>query len=147
MAGHFGNRLNIVAGAVAIKARVSGLARDAGLVGARPAGTPSLYARLDLNYRTDIFGGLTPTASVIYTGRRALGSRPLPSLGGKQLMLPGAATLDLGLRQQFTFGGTPVSFRALLNNVLDKKAWKVVAPNTMYADERRRFTLVLAADF
>ena len=147
MAGHFGNRLNIVAGAVAIKARVSGPARDAGLVGARPAGTPSLYARLDVNYHTDIFGGLTPTASVIYTGRRALGSRPLPSLGGKQLMLPGAATLDLGLRQQFKFGGTPVSIRALLSNVLDQKAWKVVAPNTMYPDERRRFMLVLAADF
>ncbi len=115
--------------------------------GRRSAGTPSLYARFDANYRTDIFGGLTPTMSVIYTGKRALGSRPQAALGGKQLMLPGAAIVDFGLRQQFVFGGTPMSFRALLNNVFDKATWKVVAPNTMYPDERRRFTFQLAADF
>ena len=38
---------------------------------------PSLFARLDANYRTDIFGGLTPTLSIVYTGKRALGARPL----------------------------------------------------------------------
>ena len=107
----------------------------------------SLFARIDANYRTDIFGGLTPTASFTYTGSRAVGSRPLASLGDKQLMVPGFATLDLGLRQSFKLGKVPMSFRALALNVFDAASWKVVAPNTLYMEERRRFNLTVTADF
>jgi iron complex outermembrane receptor protein len=127
--------------------KVSGPALTQGLVGPRPAGTPTLYARLDLNYRTDLLGGLTPTASLIYLGRRAVGSRPVAALGGQQLFMPGYAVVDLGLRQQFHIGKIPASFRYVLNNVLDHKAWKVVASNVLQPDDRRRFSLTVAADF
>ena len=147
LSGRFGKRLTLLAGAVAMRPRVSGAAVDLGLLGERPAGTPSLFVRLDANYRTDIFGGLTPTASLIYTGRRAVGARPLAALGDRQLMVSGAATVDLGLRQQFKIGKVPASFRAVMNNVLDKETWRVVAANTIYVDERRRFTLTVTADF
>ena len=85
-----------------------------------------IFARIDANYRTDIFGGLTPTASLTYTGKRAVGSRPLAALDGRQLMVPGVATLDLGLRQQFKLGKIPASFRALLYNVFDEATWKAL---------------------
>ena len=145
--GQFGGRLNVLAGAVAMDPKVSGPALTQGLVGSRPAGTPTLYARLDLNYRTDLLGGLTPTASLIYLGRRAVGSRPVAALGGQQLFMPGYAVVDLGLRQQFHIGKIPASFRYVLNNVLDHKAWKVVASNVLQPDDRRRFSLTVAADF
>ena len=144
LSGHFGQRLHLVAGAVATQPRV--IDRLPG-VGERPAGMPSLYARLDANYRTDIFGGLTPTATLSYTGSRAVGASPLASLGGKQLMVPGYAALDLGLRQSFKLGKTPMSFRALVWNVLDAASWKVVGPNSLYMEERRRFNLTVTADF
>ena len=147
LSGRFGKRFTLVAGAVALRPRVSGPAVDLGLIGHRPAGTPSLYARLDANYRTDILGGLTPTASLTFTGKRAVGSRPLAALGEHQLLVPAAAIVDLGLRQQFRIGKIPASFRAVLNNVFDKSTWKIVAANTLYVDERRRFTLTIAADF
>lgn len=146
VAGQFGPRASIVAGAVAIQARVSGPARDLGLVGKRPAGVPSLYARLDANYRTDILGGLTPIVAVVYTGKRAVGAQPLASLSGRQLALPGFLTVDLGLRQTFTIGGTPASYRLLVSNIFDKESWKVVAPNTIYSDERRRVLLAVTVD-
>ncbi|RYD91557.1 MAG: TonB-dependent receptor, partial [Sphingomonadales bacterium] len=146
LSGTFFQRLSLVAGATAIQARVSGLARDTGLVGKRPTGVPSSYARLDANYRTDIFGGLTPTATVTYTGKRAVGARPLAVLGGSQLSLPGSTIVDIGLRQVFKIGNTPASFRAVVNNVFDKQTWRVVAPNTLYIEERSRFMLVLTAD-
>ena len=74
------------------------------------------------------------------TGQRALGARPLESLGGKQLTVPGFASVDLGLRQHFTIGKTAVSYRAVWQNVFDAKSWKVVAANTaLYPEERRRF--------
>ncbi|MDE2596922.1 MAG: TonB-dependent receptor [Sphingomonadales bacterium] len=145
--GTYFKRLSVLAGAVAMQPRVSGPARDLGLVGPRPAGTPSLYARLDLNYRTDLLGGLTPTASFIWQGNRAVGSRPVVALGGAQQTLPGYGLLDLGLRQQFHIGKIPASFRYVLNNVLDHKAWKVLASNVLQPDDRRRFSLTVAADF
>lgn len=147
LSGHFGKRFNLLAGAVIMQPRVLGAARDAGRVGERPAGTPSLYAKIDANYRTDIFGGLTPTASLTWLGERAVGSRPSAALGGQQLMVPGYATLDLGLRQSFKLGAVPVSFRMVMLNVLDAASWKVLAANTLVMDERRRFNLSVTADF
>ncbi|MEO6715657.1 MAG: TonB-dependent receptor [Novosphingobium sp.] len=147
LSGHFGERLSLLAGAVLMQPRVSGPGVDSGLLGDRPVGTPSIYARLDANYRTDIFGGLTPTASVTYTGSRAAGSKPQATLGGRQLSVPGYATVDLGVRQQFKIGSVPVSFRFVLQNAFDAATWKVVAANTLSIEERRRFTLSLAADF
>lgn len=144
LSGKFGKRLAVVAGAVATRPRVIDRLPN---VGARPAGMPSLYARVDVNYRTDIFGGLTPTATLSYTGARPLSSGPLASLGGEQLMVPGYATLDLGLRQSFKLGQTPMSFRMLVWNVTDAKTWKVVAANTLLPEERRRFNLTVTADF
>ena len=144
LSGHFGKRLQLVAGAVATQPRV--VDRLPG-VGERPAGFPSLNARIDVNYRTDIFGGLTPTATLSHTGARAVGASPLASLGGKQLMVPGYTTLDLGLRQSFKLGTVPMSFRALMWNVTDAASWKVVGPNSLYMEERRRFNLTVTADF
>ncbi len=147
LSGHFGKRLNLLAGAVLMQPRVSGSARDRGIVGERPAGTPSLYARIDANYRTDLLGGLTPTLGFIYSGSRAAGSSPQASLGGKQLMVPGHATVDFGVRQQVNIGTVPASFRAVLHNAFDAGTWKVAAANTLTMEERRHFALSLAADF
>ncbi len=130
LSGHFGKRLNVVAGAVLMQPRLS--------IGGRPAGTPSTFGRIDVTYRTDILGGLTPTADVTYTGARPV---------NPQLTLPAHATVDLGLRQSFKLGSVAASIRGVVQNVLDDKSWKVVAANTLYQDERRRFTLSLAADF
>lgn len=146
LSGSFTDRLNLVVGAVALQPRVSGPARDLGLVGRRPTGTPSLSGKLDLNYRTDIFGGLIATASMTYTGQRAVGARPLPSLGGKQLMVPSALFVDLGVRQRFLIGRTPFSIRAVMFNVFDKETWKVVGPNIMWVEERQRLSVTLAVD-
>lgn len=144
--GHF-DRLTVLAGAVAMKPQVTGPGRAVGLAGERPAGTPSLYARADLQYRTDLPGNLTPTLTVLHTGRRAMGSAPLAALGGRQAMLPSLTTLDLGLRAQAKLGSMPVSLRAVMLNVFDTGGWKIVASNTLQPDERRRVMLTLTTDF
>lgn len=147
LSGRFGDRLNLVAGAIAMQPRVTGAARDAGLVGSRPPGTPSLYARLDANYRTDLLGGLTPTLAVIHTGERAVTARPQAALGGRQLMLDPVTTVDIGVRRQFKAGKVPMSARFVLINAFDKAVWKVAAPNIVYPEERRRINFAIAADF
>ncbi len=139
LTGHFGKRLHVLAGAVMMQPRLDNAARD------RPAGTPSVFVKIDANYRTDIFGGLTPTASVTYIGARAVGAPPAP--GQPQPMVPGYAMVDLGLRQSFKLGSVPVSFRMVALNVFDTAHWKVVAANTLQMEERRRFNLSVAVDF
>lgn len=139
-------RLSLLAGAVLMQPRVSGPLVGV-TVGDRPAGTPSVYARLDATYRTDLLGGITPTLALIYTGRRAVGSRPQATLGGQQLMLPGYATVDLGLRQQFKLGKVAASYRVVVQNVFDTANWRVLAANTVQMEERRRVIATIAADF
>jgi iron complex outermembrane recepter protein len=145
LAGHFGERLHLLAGAVLMQPRVIDPPIDIGLVGSRPAGTPSIYARIDINYRTGILGGLTPVAAFAYSGKRAVGAPPEP--GRAQPMLDPHPVLDLGLRHRFKLGQVPASFRFMLSNVFDDAAWKVLAANTLQMDDRRRITLTLSADF
>jgi iron complex outermembrane receptor protein len=145
-AGHF-DRLTVLAGAVLMKPQVTGPGRTSGVVGERPAGIPDFYTRIDLQYRTDILGGLTPTVTVLATGPRAMGSAPVAALGGKQSMLPTFAAIDLGLRHRFKLGTLPASARMQLQNVFNQTGWKVITSNTLQAEEHRRFTFTIAADF
>ena len=112
-----------------------------------PTGTPSVYLRIDANYRTDIFGGLTPTATLEYTSRRAVGARALASLDGGQLTTPSFAILDLGLRQKLEIGSLPASLRMAVGNVFNTKRWDILAANTLQVGNRRRLTLTVTADF
>src|SRR4029079_18817350 len=99
------------------------------------------------NYGVEICRGLTFTVAMLHDGRRALSSAPYAALGGRQVMLPGHTAIDLGLRQAFAIGKTPVSFRFTVNNIFDKRNWKVIAPNTVQLDDVRRYNLYLLADF
>ena len=141
LAGHFGERLHVIAGAVLMQPRVLGAG------GGRPAGTPSIFTRLDATYRTDLLGGLTPTMALVYTGSRAVTTRQVSNPLAEQLIVPGNAVVDLGLRQQIRIGSIPASLRVVVYNVFDSRTWKVVAPGTMYPDERRRLSFTVAADF
>ena len=147
LTGKFGDRFDLLAGGVVMKPEVVGPARELGLVGKRPAGTPTAYAQLDANYRTDLLGGLTITATLNYTGKRAVTARPVAHLGDRQLTLPGWVRVDLGLRHRFKLGGTTAAVRAVVNNVFDEKHWYVVASDVLFPEERRRLLAVLAVDF
>ena len=147
LTGHFGKRFDLVAGAVLMDPVVTGEARDLGEVGKRPAGTPTLFAQANANYRTDLLGGLVLTGGLHYTGRRAVTARPVAHLGNRQLTLPGSMRLDLGLRQRFRIGKVDFGVRAIVHNVFDKKDWLVVAPDVILPEERRKLLIVLTTDF
>jgi iron complex outermembrane receptor protein len=147
VAGKLTSRLQILGGAVLMKPRASGPAIKSGLLGKLPTGTPKLHARVDLNYRTDIFRGLTLTATLLHDSRRALSAQPYAELGGKQLMLPAVTTFDVGARQNFHIGKTSFSYRITIHNIFNKKSWKVIAPNSVQQDEVRRYNVYLYVDF
>jgi iron complex outermembrane recepter protein len=147
LTGHFGERLNIVAGGVLIDAEVTGEARTGpDPVGKRPAGTPNVFAQLNANYRTGLLNDLALTLGLKYTGKRAVTSKPIGHLGGKQLTLPGWLRVDLGLRERFSIGKVDASVRAIVQNVTNEKNWYVVAPDVVWPEERRKLLLILTVD-
>ncbi len=147
LTGHFANRLTLLAGGVFLRPEVYGVAVDAGLVGNRPAGTPSQYVRIDAQYRTDLLGGFTPTASFVFQGARAAGNRPQASLGGKQLTLPSRTTLDIGFRQPLHIAGLDMRLLFNLQNLFNVQGWRVYSANTIQVEDRRRFMLNLSSEF
>lgn len=147
LSGHFANRLTLLAGGVFLKPEVYGPAVDAGLVGSRPAGTPSQFVRVDAQYRTDLLGGFTPTASFVFQGGRAVGNRPQASLGGKQLSLPSRTTLDIGFRQPIHVAGLDMRLLFNLQDVFNVQGWRVASANTIQVEDRRRFMLNLSGEF
>ncbi len=147
LSGHFANRLTLLAGGVFLKPEVYGPAVDAGRVGHRPAGTPSQFVRLDAQYRTDLMGGFTPTASFVFQGSRAVGNRPQASLGGEQLSLPSRTTLDIGFRQPLHLAGMDMRLLFNLQNLFNVQGWRVYSANTIQVEDRRRFMLNLSSEF
>ena len=147
MTGRFGDRLYLVAGAVVMDPVVTGEARDLGEVGRRPAGTPTMFAQANANYRTDLLGGLEVTAGLHYTGKRAVTARPVAHLGDEQLMLKGAMRIDLGLRERFSIGKVDFSIRTIVQNIFDKKDWFIAASDVIFPEERRKLLIILTTDF
>ncbi len=141
-----GDKLNLIAGAVLMRPTVTGEARRLGRVGARPVGVTPVLARLDADYRPGI-KGLSFSAAVAHTGRRAASTRTYAELGGQQLQAPAFTTVDLGARYRFTVRNTPMSLRALVSNVFDVKAWKILAANSYQQNDTRRVLISLIADF
>lgn len=139
--------LSVLAGAIVMDPEVVGKARELGRVGPRPFGTPAVYARLDANYRTRFFGGLTPTLSVTYQGSRAASSRPLRPDSDDQLMLPRHVSVDIGARQPLRLGRYPATIRVVMQNAFDDTGWKVLASNVLQPEDRRRFTAEILVDF
>lgn len=147
LAGRFGERLSLVAGAVLMDPAVTGLGREAGLVGRRPTGVPKVFGRIDANYRTDLPGKLILTGTFEYKGSSAATAAPIAHLEGRQLTVRPFYSFDLGLRQTFRINKTTVSLRAVMRNIFDKAGWQVSAPDVLFPTYRRSSLINLSVDF
>jgi iron complex outermembrane receptor protein len=139
-------RLTFLLGGLVMAPEVVGEARALGRVGERPVGVAATVLRLDAEYQTG-FDGLSVTAAALHNGRRAASVRPYAELGGAQLFAPGFTTLDLGLRYRFVARGHPMTTRAVLANVFDKRTWGVIQANSYRLNDTRRLAVFLSADF
>jgi iron complex outermembrane recepter protein len=146
--GHFlDGRLSLLAGVAVMDPAVSGAGRDEGIVGRIPVGTRGTRGRIDLNYRTDLWGGFTPTLALEYRGTTAAASDPIPGSGGRQLELGSHLSIDIGFRQPLRIGGVPASLRVRVEDLLDQRRWLVPTSRTLFAADRRRFSAAVLVDF
>jgi iron complex outermembrane receptor protein len=91
---------------------------QAGVNGLRPANVPRGSARLGAAYRVAAVPGLELQAALAAEGDRQV----LPD--DDSLRIPGWARVDLGARWQQVIDATTLTWRAGVDNVADRRAWR-----------------------
>lgn len=141
--GELTKGLRIIAGAAVNDAKLTRNA-DATLDGMKAVGVPDYTANANVEW--DVFGGLTLTGRVMHTGPQMVTMRNTLELGAW-------TRFDLGARFVTVMGGTPVTFRANVDNVLNDRYWAASFTSFPTFDASllqglpRTFKLSVTADF
>jgi iron complex outermembrane recepter protein len=145
--GHFaGDRLTVLAGFVVFDPVVDGPGRDLGILGRTPVGIRGTRGRVDLEYRTDLWGGLTPTLTLEYRGSTSAAAEPIPGTD-EQVQLGSHLSIDIGLRQPLRIGRIPATIRLKAEDLLNQNRWLAPASRTLFQGDKRRFSVSLLVDF
>lgn len=140
LSGNPTDRLSVVAGAVLMRPRVSGIAVDQGRVGRRPLGQAARIVRANADYRVPMLPGFSVDLAVSNYGKR-------PASRDNKVLLAPYTIVDIGARYRFRMAGAPSSFRLQMSNVGNVFAWNVVGSNSYAIMDKRRIIALLAADF
>ena len=132
--------LNVVAGAILMKPRVSGEAVDLGLIGIKPVGQPKLNANLYLDYRLPWDEKLSVNLGVQYLADREGNT-------ANTLTIPGRTQVNIGGRYRFELARLPATLRLQVNNLFDDYAWNVTGSGALRRTFPRRANATLSVDF
>jgi len=105
-------RLDIVAGGVFLRARVTGESVSLGRVGSHPLGQPARNLQLNLDWRPPWLAGLSLETGVQHLSRR-------PARSDNSLYLPARTLADIGARYRFRLGGADMTARVRVSNVFN----------------------------
>ena len=133
--------LTVVAGAVLLQARVSGLSVERGLTGRVPAGLPPATYLLNVQYAVPTLRGFSVDTQVAvdesYYANRA-----------NTFRIPTAMTWDLGTRYSFSVLKTLANLRLQVRNVFNAYNWTADGASGRVAPTApRRLSIRIAADY
>lgn len=131
--------LSVVAGAVLMEPRVTGIAVDSGRLGARPLNQPARGLRGNVEYRPPALRGLSFDIALANFGQRYASN-------DNRAVLPSYTLVDLGLRYRFRLARAPAMFRLQLANATNTYAWSVLGNNTYGLTDGRRVLAYLSLD-
>lgn len=132
--------LKIVAGAVLLKARVSGFTVDQGLIAAVPPGRPGTLVRLNANYGPKAWNGFSLSGQV-NTESDHFANRL------NTFKIPSATTIDFGARYSFALYGARATVRLDVQNLTNSYIWTVNSASGHFSPSpARRYILRVAAD-
>ncbi|QYU71005.1 TonB-dependent receptor [Leptolyngbya sp. 15MV] len=132
--------LNVVAGAVLLRPRVTGDAVEDGRLGSRPLGRTGTLLDLRLDYRFPRFDALSIDLGMNYTGRRVART-------DNTLYVPERLTVDVGGRYRFKIGEAPATFRIQVRNLTNNYSWLVLGGGAYQPTFSRSLVASIAADF
>ncbi|HJP68292.1 MAG TPA: TonB-dependent receptor, partial [Sphingomicrobium sp.] len=133
-------RLNVVAGAVLLDARVTGQAVSEGRIGKRPVNSTPHIVRVSAEYFVPGLNGLSLDFGVDHDGRRVASP-------DNAIRLPARTIFRAGVRYRFHIDRTHAQFRLLVDNITDHFSWALTNGGGFKVDVGRRVTGYLALDF
>ena len=139
LSGALGPNMNLVAGAVLMRPRVTGIAVDEGRLGPRPLNQPARVLRANVEYRPPALEGVSFDLAAAHFGKRYASNDNLA-------VLPSYTLLDLGMRYRFKLAGSPAVFRLQIANLTDAYVFNVLGNNTYGLTDSRRAQAYLSID-
>lgn len=128
--------------AMVLHARRTGAA-DASLNGKRPVNVPAHTVKAGVEYRVTALPGLRLAAAMVHEGDRMV-------LADNSVRIPSWTRFDIGLVHQHRVAGTALTWRAGIDNLTDKRAWREspfqYGHAFLYPLAPRSFRLSLQAD-
>lgn len=140
LAGEPVKGLNLIAGAVVMKPRVSGPAVDLGLLGPKPVGQAETMITGYADYRLPFAPAFSVNLGVNYLGMR-------PASADNLVTVPSRTIVDLGGRYRFTVGKSPATLRLQLSNITNRYAWDVSDFGGFRRNRPRSIQADLSVDF
>ncbi len=132
--------LNLVAGAVLLRPRVTGQAVEEGRLGAKPVGRTGVLVDLNADYRLPGLAGASLDLRVLHEGKRTART-------DNSLDIPARTTIDIGARYRATIGKVPATFRLQVRNIANVYGWRVFGGGGFAPVQGRRVIGTITADF
>jgi len=140
LTGKLAEGLNLVAGTVLMRPRVSGEEVDAGRIGKIPVAQVKRLTIVGVDYQLPWSPALSVNATLTSLSAREA-SRD------NRLQIPARNVLDLGARYRFEVAGAPATVRLSMANVFNKYGYRTAGSGVFTPLAQRRFSVTLAADF
>jgi iron complex outermembrane receptor protein len=133
LSGSLTPRVDIVAGGMLLKPRVTRDEGVQGVIGPRPVGFPSHLLNLNVNWRTPMLKGLELDLAVVHRGRA-------PGTTDNIVFVPARARVDIGTHYHFKLADRSATLRLQLSNLFDNAGFGL-AGSGIYAQNPGRYVL------
>lgn len=116
LAGNLTPNLNVVAGAVLLRARVTGEGVTLGRVGPKPVGQTDRTLQLNLDWQMPAVEGLSLDLGISHKG-------DIVATRDNLVSIPSRTLVNLGARYRATLGSKPVTLRLTVTNLTDQEGF------------------------
>ena len=138
--GKVSDDLRLIGGITYSNTKVTKAASNAASLGKAAYGIPKWAATLGVEWDTPWNKDLTLSARMIYSGKQYANSN-------NSLTLPSATRFDLGAQYKTKIGSTPVTVRAMVENLFNKDYWAGCrSDSVLYVGTGRTFKLMATFD-
>jgi iron complex outermembrane receptor protein len=138
--GNVTPRLNLVAGTVFSRPRVTGEGVRLGRVGSRPVGLAAQRYELNVDWQSPLIEGLSLDVSASHSSR-------VPATVNNLVYIAARPNVDIGGRYRFRVGRTAASARIGINNLTNEGGYELRGAGAYDLFNGRTVSLFLSADF
>ena len=132
-------KLDVVAGGIFLKPRVTAAADAVGNIGSKPVGLPTHLLIVNANWKTPV-RGVELDMAVLHRGRT-------PATTDNLVFVPAKARVDIGTHYRFKIDKRSATFRFQLVNLFNNTGWGIAGSGVYTTNPGRFVQAYLTVDF